>query len=146
MRMQMTSLLFALAVVACANETPPPTTPPAASPSPPASVLVTQAPEPGAGKPQHGKLYALVVSFISPGNGTDDAAYERLRNVVSDVGATRVGHVHGHWGKEGEHDECFDLAALSFTEKKAFVQRVRLASNSERVTVTENARCRNERE
>lgn len=139
------SLFLLLFCCSCGGaETVPPPVP--ASPSPPPSVLVTQAPEPGAGKPQHGKIYALVVSFTSPGNGTDDAAYERLRNVVSDVGATRVGHVHGHWGKEGEHDECFDLTALSFTEKKAFVQRVRLASNSDRVTVTENARCRNERE
>src|SRR5205085_973387 len=104
-------LLIVLATTACAGAPTPPSTPEA----PPSTQVVVQKNEAPAdapaGKPTHGKLYALVVSFTSPGNGTDGAAFERLRGVIADVGAARVGHVHGTWGKEGEHDECFDLAA-----------------------------------
>ena len=147
----------ALVLLACGGDAPPPAMPAAASsapsvgpvgsaaPPPPASVVVTPSPEVPP-RPQQDKLYALVVSFISPGDGTDARAHERLRAVVSDISAPRVGHVRGSWGKEGEHDECFDLGGLAYAEKKAFLQRVRFATTSDRVTITENARCRHERD
>lgn len=96
------------------------------------------------GPPAHGRRYAVVVSFISPGNGTDGAAYERLLGIVRDVGAGKTGHVSGRWGKEGEHDECFDLASLSRQEKKTFLERVRLAVAGPRTQIKENDVCRNE--
>lgn len=153
MRVALPSLVL-LTFVACGGSEPAPAAPTASGSPPPSSsstlVVTPAAPadvnDATPGKPQTGKIYALVVSFISPGNGTDSAAYDRLRGVVRDVGGVaRTGQVSGHWGKEGEHDECFDLHAMSFTEKKQFVQRVHLAATSDRVTISEGARCRNER-
>ena len=125
---------------------PVPTTPaPSASSSSsvPGTEPVTPSP---VGPPKKGKSYSLVASFYSPGNGTDHAAYDRLVRVVAEVGAAKVGHVSGHWGKEGEHDECFDLASLPPGEKKAFIERVRLAASSNRVRLSENATCKSERD
>lgn len=119
---------------------PPSAQEPAASPpssSPPSADVV--------GPPTQGKLYSLVVSFQSPGDGTDSAAFERLLGVVRDVGAAKVGRVSGRWGKEGEHDECFDLARLPHRERLAFVQRVRLATGtSDRVQISERAPCQHQ--
>lgn len=97
------------------------------------------------GPPSTGRRYTIVVSFTSPGDGTDRAAYERLLGVVRDVGAGKVGRVSGRWGKEGEHDECFDLSRLPHRERLAFTERVRLSvGTSDRVTISENAPCRHE--
>jgi hypothetical protein len=55
-------------------------------------------------------------------------------------------HTTGHRGKEGEHDECFDLAAFSAPQREAFLSRVRKAvGDSKRVTLRENGPCRDDR-
>lgn len=135
-----------------------PASPPASDPAAPAVEPSAPAAEPGpeapaeAGRPavtrpDPSKRYALVVSFFSPGHGTDGEAYERLSRVVAREEASRLGHVHGHWGKEGEHDECFTLDGLSAAEKRAFIRRVRDAIGwSTRTHVEENVACRNERD
>lgn len=46
------------------------------------------------------------------------------------------------WGKEGEHDECFDLSSFSPSERAAFLTRLKdFAKSSAKVTVTENGTC-----
>ncbi|MBC8070385.1 MAG: hypothetical protein IAG13_18780 [Deltaproteobacteria bacterium] len=97
-----------------------------------------EAAEPGT--PEAGKRYEFVVSFYSPGDGTDGAAFERLTAIVKETpGLTQV---TGRWGREGEHDECFTLAGLGAPERAAFIARVRKeVGNSKKVNISENAEC-----
>lgn len=95
---------------------------------------------PVVGTPEPGRLYDLVVSFFSPGDGTDTAAAERLQNVVEET--PKLGHVRGQWGREGEHDECFTLNELASGERKVFVDRVNAAvAGSAKVEVRVHAEC-----
>ena len=83
------------------------------------------------------------MSFGSICCGTDSKAEQRLRVVPLPSG---VKHQHGSWGKEGEADECFNLAALSDAERTAFIKRVRDAvAGGENVTITEDGECHKER-
>lgn len=85
--------------------------------------------------------YALVVSFFSPGNGTDHAAFDTLTAIVAKL-PKKVAQVSSPWGKEGEHDECFTLAELDAKEKAAFVAQVKKdVGKSNRVTIKEDAAC-----
>lgn len=94
--------------------------------------------------PTEPERFDLVVAFFSPGNGTDHEAASRLDFIVGKVEGLR--HTRGHWGKEGEHDECFDLSALSAAQRRDFLTKVRAAvGSSDRVTITEHAPCRNDR-
>lgn len=96
---------------------------------------------PPSAAPEADRKYDFVVSFFSPGDGTDHRAAERLATVVE--ATPKLEHVQGRWGKEGEHDECFGLAALSEDERKAFIQRAKAAvASSAKVTVETNAECR----
>lgn len=98
---------------------------------------VTQVPEPG-------RRYDFVVSFVSPGDGTDVEAAKRLQNVVDDT--PKLGHVRGSWGREGEHDECFTLGLLGSAERKAFIDRVHAAvAASPKVKVAANVECQHTR-
>jgi hypothetical protein len=99
-----------------------------------------EAAEPGT--PEAGKSYDFVVSFYSPGDGTDGAAFERLTTIVKETkGLTQV---TGRWGREGEHDECFTLTGLGAAERAAFIARVRKeVGNSKKVNISENAECQN---
>jgi hypothetical protein len=85
--------------------------------------------------------YAVVVSFMSSGQGTDGAAFDRLQAALRDLPA--VPHVRRSWGKEGEHDECFDLAPLSPTERAQFSARVKSAiGDSDTASIADNLDCR----
>jgi hypothetical protein len=102
-----------------------------------------EAGEPGTpGTPEAGKSYDFVVSFYSPGDGTDGAAFDRLTAIVKETkGLTQV---TGRWGREGEHDECFTLTGLGAAERAAFIARVRKeVGNSKKVNISENAECQN---
>jgi hypothetical protein len=82
----------------------------------------------------------FVVRFISPGNGTDSAAADRLKAFLNKL--PRVPPFVSHrWGKEGEHDECFDLASLEAKERDDFVARIKEATKSPKVTVLERGQC-----
>lgn len=90
--------------------------------------------------PEAARKYDFVVSFTSPGDGTDHKAAERLATVVE--ATPKLEYVQGRWGKEGEHNECFGLAALSDTERKAFIQRAKAAvASSSKVNIETNAEC-----
>jgi hypothetical protein len=106
--------------------------------------------QPGGGEPtpaptepvavEAGRNYDLVVSFFSPGDGTDHAAEQRLAAAIA--GVAGVVHARGHWGREGEHDECFVLGALSAEDRAAFIAKAKAAvEGSEKVNVSENAVC-----
>ncbi len=126
-----------------ASSEPIPTAIPSASTAPPsASSSPTAKPESDSpSAPMKGKTYAFVVSFISPGDGTDQAAYERLLGLVK--AAPKPLHwALGHWGKEGEHDACFDLSELSKAEKTAFVAAVKKeVGKSPKVQIHDSAVC-----
>jgi hypothetical protein len=87
--------------------------------------------------------YDFVVSFISPGDGTDHEAESRLEAIVA---ATKgLEHARGTWGREGEHDECFMLGGLSAADRDAFVARVRAeVGNSKKVNISEGAACQHQ--
>lgn len=89
------------------------------------------------------KTYALVVAFGSPGDGTDREAAKRLDAIMKTQKV--VSHERGHWGKEGEHDECFDLGAMPNAERDKLVARLKSEVASSRTTVKTNAPCRNDR-
>lgn len=85
------------------------------------------------------------MQFFSPGDGTDRAAYDRLKAMLKTLGKVPP-FVSRRWGKEGEHDECFDISSLSPADRKAFIARVKGAvQSSKKVTVAENGTCHNER-
>ncbi|MDF2694939.1 MAG: hypothetical protein K0S65_3322 [Labilithrix sp.] len=100
-------------VQAASSEAAPAETPaalPSATPLPASAASAPPASQ-TASAPQEtsiGKKNILVVSFISPGDGTDRAAYERLEASLKTV-ANLPPFVSHRWGREGEHDECFDL-------------------------------------
>jgi hypothetical protein len=89
-------------------------------------------------------VYSLVISFGSPGDGTDRAAFDRLEAAVKTL--PQVPRARGRWGKEGEHDECFDLTALTSAERKTFVDRARGAiAPSTKTDAHENAACNDDK-
>jgi len=105
-------------------------------------------PEPGpSAEPTHpepGKIYDLVVSFGSPGDGTDRDAYERVRKVIE--GTSGLETATGYWGKEGEHDECFMLTHLSDPARKKFRDEIERATRGGKyVHVASKETCRHER-
>jgi len=90
----------------------------------------------------------LVVSFISPGNGTDHEAAEALDRIVADYAGRGIdlGRTSHPWGKEGEHDECFTLAALDAAGQTAVVAEIQKAmSGHDRVQLQESSLCRERR-
>lgn len=89
------------------------------------------------------KSYSLVVAFGSPGDGTDHKAAERLEAIMKTQKV--AAHERGRWGKEGEHDECFDLGAMADADREKLVARLKKEVASDRTTVKTNAPCRNDR-
>lgn len=91
--------------------------------------------------PVRGKKYSFVVTFFSPGNGTDYDAFLRLLAVVGHLPKGAI-HASGSSGHEGEHDECFDLARVPADERRAFIEDVKRALvPSTRTLTKENAIC-----
>lgn len=149
--------LLGFGLLACRKSLPDPT-PPVVEPPPPVEEPPSEPPpveeppseEPPAEDPppeeppppriDPAKVYDLVVSFGSPGDGTDSAAFDRLKTAIA--GFSGVVHDQGRWGREGEHDECFDLAALSAKDRAAFVKKAKAAvAKSDRTTVREKSTC-----
>jgi hypothetical protein len=152
-RFHVTALLLPAALASCVGVSPPPSPEPSATPSASASAPSAVASSPPAAASSAAPVatppasaeapgtYALVVSFFSPGNGTDRAAFDKLTAIVAKL-PKEVAQVTGHWGKEGEHDECFALTELDAKEKAAFVAQVKKeVGASDRVTIKENAAC-----
>jgi hypothetical protein len=114
----------------------------AARPPATAAPPSTAAPAPTPAPPE--ERARLVVSFISHGNGTNLEAAEALDLIVEAYAERGVdlGHTSHRWGKEGEHDECFTLAALDAAGQTAVVAEVQKAmAHDDRVQVQENAVC-----
>lgn len=121
-------------------EEPPTETPPVEDPPPATEPPPVEEPPPAEEPPPPPTPYDLVVSFISPGDGTDQAAYERLQAIVAKYKGV-VG-VRANWGREGEHDECFTLTALSDGKRKEFIAKVEASmKKSSKVNVSVNAAC-----
>jgi len=155
--MQRASIAILLLLTACrpdpateqpdataAPETPPVEEPPTETPpveEPPAETPPAETPPPvEEPPPEPPKPYDFVVSFISPGDGTDQAAYDRLKAIVAKYKG--VVQVRSNWGREGEHDECFTLGELSAAKKKEFIAKVTASmKKSKKVNVAENATC-----
>lgn len=146
--------VLSLALAACTSTGPSTTPDPSDTPSASGAPTVTAAPietaaptsTPSATPTSSSsasapKTYALVVSFFSPGNGTDRAAFDKLTAIVAKL-PKKVAQVTGHWGKEGEHDECFDLSELDAKQKADFIAAVKKdVGASDRVTIKENDVC-----
>jgi hypothetical protein len=101
-------------------------------------------------KPPPGEVatetFALVVTFISIGQGTDRKSETDLETLVealkkrtrTDLRVTRA-----DWGKEGEEDWCFALSELSPSDRAKFIGDVKRVLGGKRlVQIAENAPCR----
>jgi hypothetical protein len=150
--MRLPSLILVSLLNACASppgnepavapmETSAPAAGPEASTTPETTVTAVPTAAPEASAPLVVEKYALVVSFFSPGNGTDREAYDKLMALVQKQ-PKHLAVVTGRWGKEGEHDECFQLNELPAEEKTAFVAAVKKEmASSKRVKIGEDAPC-----
>ena len=84
------------------------------------------------------EMYRFVVSFFSPGNGTDGEAITKLDKFLADhPKKPKADHIN--WGREGEVDYCFKLKEFSTDEQKIFIDQVKkLIQSSDRVNFSEN--------
>ncbi len=99
------------------------------------------APEPEGPAPQR-----LTVSFGSECCGIDREAHDALEALLADFeraqGVT-LPRQSPHWGKEGEVDECFDLSALTPSQRAAFDASVTERLGDTRlVTIVRDEDCR----
>jgi len=143
------SSLLAWCVVACRTATAPaepdptPATEDGGDAGPDDAGPTDEPADPAEPGPPEAHPYDLVVSFISPGDGTDHEAFEHLKAIVAETPG--LVHARGHWGREGEHDECFMLTGLTPTDRMAFVARVREEmAKSQKVNLGENAECQHQ--
>ncbi len=84
------------------------------------------------------EMYRFVVSFFSPGNGTDGEAIRKLDDFLA-THAKKPKADQIRWGREGEVDYCFKLKEFSTGEQKKFIEEVqKLIGSSERVRFSEN--------
>ncbi|CAN5494834.1 hypothetical protein BH09MYX1_BH09MYX1_41670 [soil metagenome] len=85
------------------------------------------------------KRFELVVEFFSPGNGTDAKAEAALETIAA--AWPKVRRASYPWGKEGEHNECFDFEGNQ-AARDDFVRGIKTSvSGSTRVRVHSDARC-----
>lgn len=85
------------------------------------------------------KRFELVVVFFSPGNGTDARAEQALDQVVK--AWPKVKRASYPWGKEGEHNECFDFGADQ-AARDDFLHHIKTdVAGSSRVRIYSDARC-----
>jgi hypothetical protein len=91
----------------------------------------------------------LTVSFISIGAGIDSKAKEKFIKFVAGFetrNKVKLASEIVGWGREGEVDFCYDLAALKPLQRAAFVQEAKAQVNgNELVKVMENKPCRKPR-
>lgn len=84
------------------------------------------------------------MSFASAGAGIDhkkEEAFEKLLADRAKAGKTLAHETH-HWGKEGEEDECFQLAELAAADQTSFIAAVKGAvAGGKNVEVKESAEC-----
>jgi hypothetical protein len=132
--MRLTSLTFAF-LVACSSSSP--TVKPDAPPEPAPAAETPAAETP----PADGKM-ALIVSFYSPGNGTNEEAAAKL-NALIDATQPKPARKTVRWGREGEHDECFKLDDLSAEQKTAFIAAVeKELAGADRVNILKDEPCK----
>jgi len=113
----------------------------AAAPTSGAPPPETAPPPPAATPPAAPGTARFIVSFISPGDGTDHEAEAKLRDLIAD--RTELGTQRIDWGKEGETDYCFSLAGLSAGGQRAFIAEVdSLIGGRPKVRLMENEPCR----
>lgn len=150
----MTRAPFALALAltfACATSPPTPAPTPTLAPTPtPTSTSATPSADPYdlqdlPSSPKAGVKYLVVVSFGSECCGPDRKAEDALDAVVARYPRPALGHARGHWGKEGERDDCFTLAGLSAADRARFVADVRANVAGKLTKVAENASCHADR-
>jgi hypothetical protein len=133
--MRLPSLTLALLLTACSSSssTVKPDAPPVA--------------EPGGGElpadaaPASERM-ALIVSFYSPGNGTNAEASAKLDALV-EAFQPPPARKSVRWGREGEHDECFKLDDLSQEQRAAFIALVEQElGGADRVNLLKDEACR----
>ncbi len=145
MRILVPTVLASLFLTACPSKpTPPPTA--SATPSPTATATASPVPTADTGTTTAGAPeYALVVSFYSPGNGTDAEAFARLEKLIAEH-PKKPSRTTTRWGREGEHDECFTLQELGEAERAEFIAAVKKSmSTSNRVNINEKGECSEDR-
>jgi ABC-type glycerol-3-phosphate transport system substrate-binding protein len=76
------------------------------------------------------QVFALAVSFISFGAGTDPEARQILESCIDRFEAKNKLRLHGviiPWGREGEADFCMDLSELNPSLKVQIIEDLKIA-------------------
>jgi hypothetical protein len=127
------------------TSTPPASAPPAPSSTPPSALQAAPASDALILSPRDPRQrWSLVVSFGSECCGTDREAAAQLQALVASL-PTPPRRARGRWGKEGEMDDCFDLAPLAPADRERFIARVQKEIVRKLVTAATDAKCRHER-
>ncbi len=94
---------------------------------------------------QSQNTYALVVSFISIGQGVDQKAIEQFNQLIADIEQkkqVKINYEKIPWGREGEVDYCFNLSELDKETRQLFLTKTdELLSKNTLVKVEKNAAC-----
>ncbi len=90
--------------------------------------------------------YALVVTTVSIGQGTDPDARRKFETILDRFerdNGVRLSVRSADWGKEGEEDYCYPLSEVPPAKAKALVQELRASfAGNEMLTIAEDAPCR----
>ncbi len=93
------------------------------------------------------KVWRLIVSFISIGEGTDMEAkrmFDAYLHQWKASGHPRVNYLAVPWGKEGEVDFCFTLEHLNAQQQQQFIEGMKEQLRfSSLIRFYENTRCVN---
>jgi hypothetical protein len=143
MRPPFAALALALAAACGPAAAPPPAEPAPAEPGPAEPAPPPPGPRAAIHPGDPPGPFALVVSFYSPGDGTDGDAIAALDRLIADQGGRDLGLIRARWGREGEVDYCFGLHGLDDAARADFLDRVQAAlASSRKVNLYRDAACR----
>lgn len=136
-----------LSLCAC-EETPPntPANPPASTSSVAASASASaNVPSTTAAPAATGKTYSVVASF----KGEDKSGRDAVGEVVNQwriAKGFKIEAKRPKWGANGENDVCVDLSELTEADRKKALDELKNAvAKDDKVTLSENAPCHEEK-
>jgi uncharacterized lipoprotein YajG len=94
-------------------------------------------------------VYALIVTFISRGEGPDSKAEAALDEIILQHAIPNgkpLAKEEFRWGREGEKDVCFKLLKMDEKVKAGFIKKVKEKfAGNKLVIISENSPCKHKR-